>query len=53
METLESLIKKAGWDGKINKDLLSKIKTTRYQSSTSTLHYKDYVSHKELIRVNA
>jgi len=45
-ETLKSLIRKAGYKGSVSKDFLKGIKTTRYQSSKTKAHYKDYLVHK-------
>jgi len=46
-ETLKSLIRKSGYEGPITEELLDKIRTTRYQSSQTKLHYKDYQQHKQ------
>jgi len=45
-ETLKSLIKKSGYDGQVSDSLLQNIILTRYQSSKSNLHYKEYISLK-------
>jgi hypothetical protein len=42
LETLHSLIKKAGYVGKINDGLLRSLKVTRYQSSKQSIHYSRY-----------
>jgi len=46
MEALKSLIRKAGFEGSITQEFLSNIKTTRYRSSKSKLHYSEYRTHK-------
>jgi len=47
LETLKSLIKKAGYDGATTDEFLERIQVTRYQSSIDHLHYKDYQTHKK------
>ena len=44
METVVSLVRKAGYRGVIHDDLLSQIRCTRYQSSKHRLTYEEYVS---------
>jgi len=46
-ETIDSLIRKASYEGPVNEDLLHRIETTRYQSSKSELSYADYIAHKK------
>eukprot|EP01117_Protostelium_nocturnum_P002350 TRINITY_DN1301_c0_g1_i2.p1 TRINITY_DN1301_c0_g1~~TRINITY_DN1301_c0_g1_i2.p1 ORF type:complete len:203 (+),score=52.63 TRINITY_DN1301_c0_g1_i2:136-744(+) len=41
-ETLHSLIEKAGYSGKVTKELLASIKLTRYQSSELSMKYDEY-----------
>ncbi|KYQ93368.1 DUF51 family protein [Tieghemostelium lacteum] len=41
-KALYSLIKKAGYYGKVDDNFLAKVKLTRYQSSKLTLTYKEY-----------
>mmetsp|Transcript_2214 Transcript_2214/g.3094 ORF Transcript_2214/g.3094 Transcript_2214/m.3094 type:complete len:254 (+) Transcript_2214:322-1083(+) len=41
---VQSLIRKAGYDGSIKDGLLKKIRCTRYQSSKHRLTYQEYVS---------
>lgn len=43
MQTLSSLIDKAGFSGRVNSDLLSSISLTRYQSSKFSLTFPEYV----------
>ncbi|EFA83612.1 DUF51 family protein [Heterostelium album PN500] len=46
-EALESLIKKAGYYGKVDDHLFQSIKLTRYQSSKISLSYNQYLQFKE------
>eukprot|EP01133_Synstelium_polycarpum_P002281 gene2281-2587_t len=46
-EALTSLVKKAGYHGKVDQTFLSKIKLTRYQSSKIALSYNDYLEYKK------
>jgi uncharacterized protein (TIGR00296 family) len=46
-QTIDSLISKAGFNGRISKALLSSVETTKYQSSKSTLTYQDYLNARE------
>lgn len=41
-ETLESLVRKAGYRGPVNAQLLESIKLTRYQSQKTSLTYAEY-----------
>lgn len=45
METINSLIRKAGYSGIITESLLKSIQLTRYQSTLFTLQYSEYVSY--------
>jgi len=47
VETIDSLIKKAGFESKVSDELLGSIKTTRYQSSKINLSYAEYKSYKK------
>jgi AMME syndrome candidate gene 1 protein len=42
-DTVNSLLRKAGYRGHINRTILDSIKLTRYQSSKCSLTYTDYV----------
>lgn len=42
-ETLDSLIKKAGYNGRVNETLLKSIQLERYQSSKEKLTYMEYM----------
>lgn len=45
-ETLDSLIKKAGYHGKVTDALLNSIQLERYQSSKEKLTYSEYLALK-------
>ena len=45
-ETLDSLIKKAGYNGRVTDALLKNIQLERYQSSKEKLSYNDYLALK-------
>jgi len=47
-ETIDSLIAKAGWEGRITDSLRNSIQLQRYQSSKASLNYQDYI--KQTIR---
>lgn len=46
-ETVESLIRKAGFQGDITEELLNSIKLTRYESSKSSLTHDEYLIFKQ------
>ena len=50
IETIDSLMRKAGYDGPVNEALRKKLRITRYQSTLYTMHYNDYVSYVKTIR---
>ncbi|KAJ3689570.1 hypothetical protein LUZ61_018734 [Rhynchospora tenuis] len=50
LETIDSLMRKAGYNGVINDLLRKKLRVTRYQSTLFTMHYTDYASHVKSIR---
>lgn len=45
LEALESLIRKAGFSGRIDDALLGKVSLERYQSSKYSLSYQQYVDY--------
>lgn len=45
-QCLDSLIRKAGYDGVVTTELRSSLKVTRYQSSKASLAYSDYQETK-------
>ena len=42
-EAIESLVRKAGWNGRIQEPIIQSIKCTRYQSSKEHMVYEEYV----------
>ncbi|PRP74966.1 hypothetical protein PROFUN_15999 [Planoprotostelium fungivorum] len=46
-QALESLIRKAGYNGKVTPSLIASIKLTRYQSSETSMGYEDYLLYKD------
>ncbi|RZB42813.1 hypothetical protein D0Y65_053414 [Glycine soja] len=44
-EAIDSLIRKAGYNGPITDELRMQIQLTRYQSTLFTMHYSEYVSY--------
>ena len=46
-ETLVSLVRKAGFKGKINADFINSLSVTRYQSQTCTFSYEQYLQAKQ------
>ncbi|KAN0040489.1 hypothetical protein ACTA71_008826 [Dictyostelium dimigraforme] len=46
-EAIRSLIKKAGFNGKVDDNFFSLIKLTRYQSSKDSLSYSEYLEYKK------
>ncbi|CAL1412652.1 unnamed protein product [Linum trigynum] len=45
LEAIESLMRKAGYNGVITESLRKSIKLTRYQSTLFTMTYSDYISY--------
>ncbi|XP_062206061.1 uncharacterized protein At2g38710-like [Phragmites australis] len=45
IETIDSLMRKAGYNGTITESLRKKIRVTRYQSTLYTMHYGEYVAY--------
>lgn len=45
VETIDSLVRKAGYQRIITESLRKKIKVTRYQSTLYTMHYGEYVAY--------
>ncbi|XP_071726825.1 uncharacterized protein [Rutidosis leptorrhynchoides] len=50
MEAIDSLMRKAGFDGTITELVRKRISLTRYQSTLFTMHYGDYVSYVKATR---
>lgn len=44
VETIDSAIHKAGWDGRINDELRRSVKLRRYQSSKVFVTWSEYVA---------
>ncbi|KAK9078710.1 hypothetical protein SSX86_002767 [Deinandra increscens subsp. villosa] len=53
IEAIDSLMKKAGYNGTITESVRKRIHLTRYQSSLYTMHYGDYVNHVKKARGDA
>lgn len=51
-QALESLIRKAGYNGQITDELLGRIKCTRYQSSKCAVDFRDYCQVRQEQMVN-
>ncbi|KAG5556966.1 hypothetical protein RHGRI_007270 [Rhododendron griersonianum] len=49
-EAIDSLIRKAGYNGAITESLRKRIKLTRYQSTLFTMHYSEYVAYVKTTR---
>lgn len=45
LEAIDSLMRKAGYNGTITESLRKRIKLTRYQSTLFTMSYNDYISY--------
>ncbi|XP_008786320.1 uncharacterized protein At2g38710 [Phoenix dactylifera] len=52
-ETIDSLMRKAGYNGVITESLRRRLRVTRYQSTLYTMHYSDYASYVKMIRGTA
>ncbi|KAL2326604.1 hypothetical protein Fmac_025662 [Flemingia macrophylla] len=52
-EAIDSLIRKAGYNGPITDELRMQLQLTRYQSTLFTMHYSEYVSHVKERRAEA
>ncbi|GFZ05996.1 AMMECR1 family [Actinidia rufa] len=50
METIDSLMRKAGYNGTITESLRKRIQLTRYQSTLFTMHYSEYVAYVKTTR---
>lgn len=47
IETIDSAIRKAGWDGRITDDLRRSLKVRRYQSRACTVSWDEYIEWRE------
>ncbi|XP_061356385.1 uncharacterized protein At2g38710-like [Gastrolobium bilobum] len=52
-EAIDSLIRKAGYNGPIIESLRKQLRLTRYQSTLFTMHYSEYVSYVKETRGEA
>ncbi|KAJ9545899.1 hypothetical protein OSB04_025606 [Centaurea solstitialis] len=50
IEAIDSLMRKAGYNGKITDSVRGRIRLTRYQSTLFTMHYNDYVEYVKTTR---
>lgn len=47
IETIDSAIRKAGWNGRITEDLRRSVKLRRYQSAICTVGWEEYVQWRK------
>ena len=47
IETVDSAIRKAGWDGRITEDLRRSVKLRRYQSSKCAVTWDEFVQWRK------
>jgi len=52
-QTIDSLLHKSGYTGRINSEVRNRIKLTRYKSEKVTLSYTEYRNRKEQLRGNS
>ena len=45
VEAIDSLMRKAGYNGVITDALRKRIRMTRYQSTAFTMHYGEYIAY--------
>ncbi|PKA60013.1 Uncharacterized protein AXF42_Ash009697 [Apostasia shenzhenica] len=50
IEAIDSLMRKAGYNGVITESLRKRLRVTRYQSTLYTMHYAEYIAHIKVIR---
>ncbi|KAK0593070.1 hypothetical protein LWI29_030281 [Acer saccharum] len=50
VEAIDSLMRKAGYNGTITESLRKRIRLTRYESTLFTMHYSDYASYVKATR---
>jgi uncharacterized protein (TIGR00296 family) len=50
VETVDSLVRKAGYMGPLTESMRRKFRITRYQSSLCTMHYSEYAAYVKRIR---
>ncbi|KAJ0964357.1 hypothetical protein J5N97_029479 [Dioscorea zingiberensis] len=49
-DTIDSLMRKAGYNGPVTESLRKRVHLTRYQSTLYTMHYTDYASYVKTTR---
>jgi AMMECR1 domain-containing protein len=52
-EAIDSLLRKAGYNGTISESLRKRIRLTRYQSTLFTMHHSEYVAYVKETRGGA
>lgn len=50
IEAIDSLVRKAGYNGEITDLVRRRISLTRYQSTLFTMHYSEYLSYVKATR---
>ena len=53
LEAIDSLIRKAGYNGAITESLRKRLQLTKYQSTLFTMHYSEYVAYVKQARGEA
>lgn len=53
VEAIDSLMRKAGYNGHITDSVRKRIMLTRYQSTLCTMHYGEYVAYVKAARGEA
>lgn len=50
IEAIDSLVRKAGYNGEITESVRRRIHLTRYQSTLFSMHYSEYLSYVKATR---
>lgn len=50
IEAIDSLVRKAGYNGEITESVRRRIHLTRYQSTLFSMHYSEYISYVKATR---
>ena len=50
IEAIDSLVRKAGYNGEITEAVRRQIQLTRYQSTLFSMHYSEYLSYVKATR---
>lgn len=53
VEAIDSLMRKAGYNGTITESLRKRIRLTRYKSTVFTMHYGEYITYVRARRGSA